>query len=87
MNVSKTVLASIAFKVINTLRINDHNSYLSVVGSDMENHIISSISKSKIILNNSGLASIKGSAVSKSPGSVSNAGAAVNDWAGGQAHV
>jgi len=60
---------------------------LSVVSSDVENHIISGVSKSKVVLDNSRLAGVESSAVAESPWAVSNAGAAVNDGAGGKSHV
>ena len=53
----------------------------------MENHIISRVSKGQVVLDNSGLASIESSAVAKSPWAVSNAGAAVDNGAGGESQV
>ena len=53
----------------------------------MENHIISRVSKSKVVLDNSRLAGVESSAVAESPWAVSNAGAAVNNGAGGESHV
>lgn len=69
------------------LVVDTTTEHLSIISGDVENHVVGGIAEGQVVLHNSGLAGVEGSAVAKSPGSVADAGAAVDDGASGQAQV
>merc|ERR1719431_566641 len=76
-----------SFESGSDLVVDTTTEHLCVVGGDMKNHIVGRIAEGEVILNDGGLAGVEGGAVAKSPGTMSNASAAVDDWGSGETHV